>query len=465
MHDEPKRREAGADAVQPGDAPMRVGTTAAPDGHAGHAIGGATGAAAAGARALAAAAGPPELRPLPKRRARRTLRRVLLAGALAGGVGVALYAALRPGTVAVERASVTRGPMIVSIDQDGRTRVHDRFVVAAPLAGTLQRVTLHVGDSVAAGAVVARFVPLPAPLLDPRARAEAAARVRAAESARRGAAAAVAQARAAERFAAREASRAAELHAAGAVAARDVEAATLEATTRAEALARAVWAERVAAAELTMAQAALARFGASAADTIEVRAPVAGQVLRVLQESEGAVSAGTPILEIGDPATLEIIVDVLTADAVEIRPGAAVELERWGGAGVLEGRVRRVEPSAFTKRSALGVEEQRVNVIVELVSPRAEWAGLGDGFRVEARIQVWQAAEVLQVPSGAVFREGEGWAVYVIRDGRAVLVPITIGRRNASVVQVQTGLAPGDAVIVYPGDAVRDGVRVQARSA
>lgn len=397
----------------------------------------------------------------PQRR-RRPIGTLVLGAVLAAGLVAAVVLALRPRAVAVETALVSRGPMRVSVDQDGRTRVKDRYVVSAPLAGTVARSALHVGDTVRVGDVVARLVPLAAPLLDPRARDAALARVTAADAAWRQAGTAVAEARSAREFAARESERAATLLAGGAIAPRDAEQAALGLRQRTEALASAEFGQRVAEAELRIARSALQRFeGAASGGDFVVRAPVAGQVLRVPQENAGVVQPGTPLVEIGDAAAIEVVVDVLTADAVEIRPGAPVVLDRWGGAQPLAGRVRRVEPSAFTHLSALGVEEQRVNVLVDLEGPRAAWQALGDGFRVDARIRIWEAADVVRVPAGAVFRHGEAWAVFAVREGRAVRQPIRIGRRNGVEVQVLDGLRPGDEVVLYPGDTVEDGVRLE----
>jgi HlyD family secretion protein len=230
---------------------------------------------------------------------------------------------------------------------------------------------------------------------------------------------------------------------------------------RREELASAEFGLQVAASELRLAQAALARIGAPARQEFSVRAPVSGEVLRVLQESEAVVQPGTPLLEIGNPLALEVVVDVLTTDAVDIRPGAPVRIERWGGDSALTGHVHRVEPSAFTRLSALGVEEQRVNVIIDLDPSSARWARLGDGYRVETSIAVWEGRDRLMVPAGAVFRQGDGWATYVVDRGRARLRTIQLGRRNAAAVEVLGGLRSGESVVLYPTDNVTDGVRTE----
>jgi HlyD family secretion protein len=249
----------------------------------------------------------------------------------------------------------------------------------------------------------------------------------------------------------------------GATAARSAEEADLAERMRREELASAEFGVTIADAELQLARAALRRFADPAAagnQQFVVQAPVDGRVLRVIQESEGAVAAGTPLLEMGDPQAIESVVDVLSTDAVKVTPGATVYLEGWGGDSVLTGHVHRVEPSAFTRVSALGVEEQRVNVVVHFDGPPARWGTLGDGYRVEARIVVWEDDDVLQVPAGAVFRHGDGWAVYVVEGGRARLQPVTLGRRSEAAAQVLGGIADGAPVVLYPGDAVRDNQRV-----
>jgi HlyD family secretion protein len=386
---------------------------------------------------------------------------LLAAAALA--LTVAIAQAFMPEPVAVEMAVASRGPLRVSVSEDGRTRVADRFVVSAPLSGTLARIELQPGDSVRRGEPVARIIPLPSPLLDPRSRAEAEARVSAAVSGRRQEQAAAARARAAAEQASRDAARERTLLGAGATAARSAEEAELAERMRREELASAEFGVTVADAELQLARAALRRFAGPVTagnEQLVVQAPVDGRVLRVMQESEGAVGAGTPRLEMGDPQTIEAVVDVLSTDAVKVVPGATVYLEGWGGDSVLTGHVHRVEPSAFTRVSALGVEEQRVNVVVHFNGPPGQWGALGDGYRVEARIVVWEDADVLQVPAGAVFRQGDGWAVYVVDGGRARLRPVTLGQRSEAAAQVLGGIAAGTPVVLYPGDAVRDNQRV-----
>jgi HlyD family secretion protein len=401
-----------------------------------------------------------------KRRRLATWVKWAVGAVLVAAVAVAIVLAWRPQPVSAALATVERGPMTVTVDEDGRTRVKDRFVVSAPLAGTLVRIDLHAGDAVHQGDLVARIVPLAVPLLDPRSRDEAQARLAAAQAVARQAATRIAQARAAHQFARREAERQQVLLQQGATAPQTAEQAELAERTRREELASAEFGLRVAESEVRLAQAALRRLADASAtrtEQFEVRAPVEGRVLRVVQESEGVVQPGTGLLEIGDPARLEIVVDVLTADAVEIKPGAPALIERWGGDSALRGHVHRVEPSAFTRVSSLGVEEQRVNVLIDLDEPRERWAALGDGYRVEAHIVVWQAPDVLWAPAGAVFRHAGGWAVYRVEGNAARLRPVGIGRRTGVQAEILDGLAAGDRVVVYPGDNVVDGTRIDVR--
>lgn len=389
-----------------------------------------------------------------------------LALAVLAGIGLVVARALMPAPVTVELGPVTRGSLQITVEETGRTRVRDRFVVSAPVTGRLARIDLRPGDRVQSGAPLARLAPLPPPLLDRRTRAELQARVAAARFAERQSHVQVAQAAHNLAQAEREEKRARTLAASEAVTATELERAELALRVRRDELASAEFGARVADEELRRARVSLGQQpGAEPGEAVTLSSPVAGQVLRVLQENEGVVAAGAPVVEIGDPAALEVVVDVLTADAVAIRPGAKVQLDSWGGALSLPGHVRRVEPSAFTRVSALGVEEQRVNVLIDLDGPPERWAQLGDGFRVEARIVAGEVASAVLVPSGALVRSGSGWAVYHVDDrGRARLQPVTIGPRNSRAVVVQAGVTPGQTLVLYPGDRLRDGVAVQART-
>ncbi|HSD89145.1 MAG TPA: HlyD family efflux transporter periplasmic adaptor subunit [Kofleriaceae bacterium] len=389
----------------------------------------------------------------------RWVKRSLLVLAAIGVVAL-IVRAWMPKPVSVELGSVARMPLEVEVDEDGQTRVRDRFVVASPITGTLQRIELEPGAKVEPGTTVAKIEPPTPALLDERSRREAAARLDAAVAHERGAAAAIARATAARDAAVREADRARGLLQRGAIAAAERDRIELDEQLAIRGLAAAE-ADRLAArAEITAARAVL---GLGKRDqettTISVPSPVKGEVLRVLRESNGPVAAGTPLLEIGDVGVMEVVVDVLSSDAARILPGMRCQIGSWGGEGELVGEVRRVEPSAFTRISALGVEEQRVKVIVSLATPPPS---LGDGFRVDARIILWQGDNVLTVPASAVFRDHERWAVYVRRDGRARLVPIQLGHRGRVLVEVMSGLSEGTEIVLHPTDSVRDGVKLAA---
>lgn len=401
---------------------------------------------------------PPPVAPAPTARPRaavanRHTRRWLPVLALALVLGL-IAVGFWPRPVPVETAPVTRGSLRVFLTEEGKTRVKHRYQVTAPVSGQLRRLTLDPGDEVRAGeTVVAVIEPLPPALLDARSRELAAAR-------RAAAAEQVERARAALRFATNELQRFQRLFAEGTVSIQELELAQW----RAEAAARELG---VAEGALREAEAALAEFGgptggtAPARSITEVRAPANGCVLRVFDPSARVVSAGTPLLEVGDPADLEVVIEMLSRDGAALTPGTPVELDQWGGPQLLQARVRRVEPAAFTKVSALGVEEQRVNVIADLVSPPEAWRGLGDGYRVEARVVVWEADAVVQVPAGALFRRGGDWVAFVIEDGRARLRAVKAGRAGAQEVQVLEGLQPGETVILHPGNRIRDGQRVK----
>lgn len=401
---------------------------------------------------------PPPVAPAPTARPRaavanRHTRRWLPVLALALVLGL-IAVGFWPRPVPVETAPVTRGPLRVFLTEEGKTRVKHRYRITAPVSGQLRRLTLDPGDEVRAGeTVVAVIEPLPPALLDARSRALAAAR-------RAAAAEQVERARAALRFATNELQRFQRLFAEGTVSIQELELAQW----RAEAAARELG---VAEGALREAEAALAEFGgptggsAPARSVTEVRAPANGCVLRVFDPSARVVSAGTPLLEVGDPADLEVVIEMLSRDGAALTPGTPVELDQWGGPQVLQARVRRVEPAAFTKVSALGVEEQRVNVIADLVSPPEARRGLGDGYRVEARVVVWEADAVVRVPAGALFRRGGDWMAFVIEDGRARLRAVKAGRAGAQEVQVLEGLQRGETVILHPGNRIRDGQRVK----
>jgi HlyD family secretion protein len=354
--------------------------------------------------------------------------------------------------------------MTVTIDEEGRTRVIDRYRISAPVDGVACRLQLDVGDPVTEGQVLFGITPLQSRVLDPRSRAEAQARVAAAraalESARQDAEAAKAKAD----FFAAELERVEPLSAKGVVSRESLDRARMEIIAADANRRSAQHGVDVAHYELEAAQTALEYSAAShrgePAERVQVRSPVDGRVLKVQRECEGPVSTGDVLLELGDPSRLEVEVDLLSADAVKVHPGARVLFDRWGGDQPLEGLVRTVEPAGFTKISALGVEEQRVLVIADFRSPPALWQRLGDGYRVEARFVLWHEDKVLQVPASSLFRRGDGWAVFVLTEGRAALREVQVGQRTGLTAEILGGLAEDEIVINHPSDEVDDGVRV-----
>ena len=399
-------------------------------------------------------------------------RSTLLYSAIGTLAAAALLAwAFAPRPVQVEAASASLGRFEAGIDEDGKTRVLDRYVVSAPLSGRLARIALREGDAVKAGGVVATLAPLLAPMLDERALREQVARVDAAQAQVALAAAQAERARVALAQARSELARSEKLAPQGYIAEARLDADRLAEQAAQRELDAAQQQRTVAAYGLELARAALnvVRQGpGTGARAFALRAPVAGRVLRVHQTSEGMVGLGTPLLELGDTARMEIVAELLTTDALRIPPGAAVRIERWGGAGTLDGRVRLVEPGAFTKVSALGVEEQRVKVLIDITSPRAQWAALGDAYRVSVRVVTLALEQALRVPVSAVFplpadAGQQGMAVFTLEAGRAKLTPVDVGARNGTDAWIKSGLQPGAKVIVYPPIGVADGVRVKER--
>lgn len=395
-------------------------------------------------------------------------RQTLLFLVAAALVSLLAWAAFRPSPLAVDVTAVERGDLEITVDEEGETRVRDRYVLAAPTTGRVLRILLEEGDEVAAGGLVARIEAVP---LDPRDRAAAEARLESAEARLSAARAREGLAEATREQAVRSERRSARLRDAGTVSEESFEQAQLSRVQAERDVEAAREAAHAAEHEMDAARAALIDAWGSnplteesrslCEDTpcVEVRSPVAGRVLRVREESERIVAAGTPLVEIGDPSDLEVVVDVLSTDAVRIHPGAPVEIVEWGGDAPLVGKVRRVEPSAFTKVSALGVEEQRVNVIADLTGPAL---GLGDGFRVEARIQVWQGSDLLLVPASALFRTGAAWSVFVVEDGVARRREIEVGERGTAAAEVRRNLDEGDLVILHPSDRLSEGAPVEA---
>lgn len=398
-----------------------------------------------------------------------TFKRIAVTGASVAAIAAFLAWAFAPAPEHVETARVARGTYVRTVDEDGKTRVRHRFVVSSPLAGTLQRIALKEGDRVAAGDVLARILPAKPTLLDARTERELTARLEGAEAQVLNATANIGRAEAAADLARAEATRVDDLAGKGFVspAARDAARLTLEARVKELEAAREerhVASHALDAARATLSE-AMSGSGAGRAKPWPVKAPAGGVVLRVLQESERDVLTGTPLLEIGDPTELEVAVDVLSSDAVSIRAGDRVMFEHWGADRPAEGRVRRVEPSAFTKVSALGVEEQRVNVIIDPTSTDERWQSVGDGYRVDVRIVVDEREDVLMLPTSALFREGEQWMLFVVIDGRARKRPVAIAARAAQAAVVGSGVDEDAQVVVYPGSALDDGSRVVAVSA
>ena len=389
----------------------------------------------------------------------------ILATAVIVAAGLAL--GFMPRAVPVDVAEVKRAPLTVTVEEEGKTRVRERYTVSAPVAGYVRRIELKAGDAVAAGQVLAVIEPLRSDALDPRSRAQAQAQASAAEAALAAAQENARAAAAAAQLAQQERARAESLRRSNFVSVQALDSARTAETRARAAEAAAQHAVRVARFDLATARAALASTArlqsGGAAERIKVAAPVAAHVLKLLHESEGAVAAGQPLLEIGDPASLEVEVELLSTHAVKVAPGSKVILDRWGGEQPVAGSVRVVEPSGYTKISALGVEEQRVRVIVDFTSPREAWARLGDGYRVEARFVLWEGQDVLQLPTSALFRQGEGWAAFTIEGRHARLKPVEIGQRAGLATEVLSGLAAGDRVVAHPDEMIRDGVRVKPR--
>ena len=369
-----------------------------------------------------------------------------------------------PGPVLVESAVAVHAPLSVTVEEEGHTRVKDRFIISAPVAGYLQRSALEVGDAVTQGQTLALMEPLRSEVLDPRSRARAEAQVAAAQASIKGAEQQVTAARAEAKFARSDHARKQELQGRSLVSEGELEQAATRTREAGAQLRSAEFAVEVARYELEAAQTALQYSTGSdtdsALETVALQAPVTSRVLQIHRKSEGVVKTGEPLLEIGDPAALEIAVDVLSADAVRIQPGSKVQLLRWGGPQVLEAIVRTVEPTGFTRISALGVEEQRVWVITDLVSPRSDWEQLGDGYRVEAHFILWQEDKVLQVPASSLFRHENDWAIFTIENGKAHLATVSTGHGNGLATQILDGIEAGVHVILHPDDRIADGVRV-----
>lgn len=398
-----------------------------------------------------------------------THRRILFWGCLALALAAGLAISFWPRAIPVDLVTMRPGELVVTVDDEGKTRIHDVYAISAPVAGRMRRIEAEVGDVVSAWeTILAEIEPADPAFLDPRGQAQAQAEVRAAESALALSRAELERAEAELAFADSELKRARELIGPGTISQREMDEAERAFRTRSAALQTARAAVQVSGFELERARAQLL----SPAQTqdvhgqcacVPIRAPVDGAVLRILRTSEEVVAAGEPIAELGDPRDLEIVVDLLSPDAVRVQPGQRVVIEGWGGDRPLAGQVRLIEPFGFTKVSALGIEEQRVNVIVAFTSDPSEYASLAHGYQVDARIVLWEGAGIITVPLTALFRHEQDWAVFVERDGRARIQPVSLGQRNGIAAEVVAGLAAGDRVVLHPSNRVVDKARISAR--
>jgi HlyD family secretion protein len=371
-----------------------------------------------------------------------------------------------PQPVWVETVTVKRAPMSVTVEEEGRTRVIDRYVIAAPVDGVTCRVNMNVGDQVMQGEVLLGITPLESQVLDPRSRAEAKARVAAAESALESASDQAESVKASADFYKSEVERLRPLFGKGVISKGELDKAEMNVLTTNANLRSAQHAVEVARYDLQAAKSVLEYHAGSdrePAERVPVTAPIDGRILKLHHECEGPVRTGQPLLEVGDPQILEVEVDVLSSDAVKIKPGMTVLFDRWGGKQPLEGVVRTIEPVGFTKISALGVEEQRVLIIADFISPRERWQRLGDGYRVDAKFILWHEKDVLQVPASSVFRYNEGWAVFTIEDKITKRREVKVGQRNGLVTQILDGLQEGTILINHPSDDVEDNVRIRIR--
>lgn len=382
-------------------------------------------------------------------------------------VTAAVAWSFRPQPVFVDMAVLQRGKLRVTIDEDGMTRVRERYVISAPVAGRLQRVELKPGDPVTARhTLLATFLPATPSLLDTRTRAETEARMKAAQAARDQARVALQRAHDEVEFSRTELARQRQVAKFGGITDERLAAVELDVRTKEAQIKAAELALQAAEHELEAARAVLRQVASptgASGGALTLRSPIDGAVLRVHRESEALVPAGSPLIEVGNPAQLEVVADLLSTDAVKVQPGFAVMITGWGGETTLRGHVHLVEPAGFTKISALGVEEQRVNVLIDFDAASRSAAKLGDGYRVEVSVIIWERDGVLKIPTSALFRTGDAWAAFAVRDGRAAQTTVQVGQRNAVDAELLSGLAEGDQVIVHPGDTVGNAVRVSQR--
>jgi HlyD family secretion protein len=395
----------------------------------------------------------------------KSVRKYLLVSVAIGLLLFVGWLAMRSPAQLASTAIVTRGPLEVVFQEEGKTRVKERYVVATPVAGTVRRIMLQPGDAVRAGQTLAEVEAGSSSLLDPRARSQAQADVRAAEAGLAAARQRIHAAMASERLAQADARRAQALQPSGAMAKQELDQALAHSNTVQAELAVARADEQAAAARLAAARALLVQEGHAATNAagkvLAITAPVAGRVLKRPIESQTPVPMGKTLMEIGNPAQLDIEAEVLSTDAVRLSVGMAARILRWGGEGALEARITRIEPGGFTKVSALGVEEQRTRVILGLDTPHDRWAALGDAYRVEVEFILQRAPDVLQVPASALFRSGDGWAVYRLENGRVRRTPVQLGLRSALAAEITGGLQQGQRVVVQPDDRIVDGTRIR----
>jgi HlyD family secretion protein len=386
------------------------------------------------------------------------------------GIGILATLALLvwafwPRATEVELGTVSQGRFERAVAQDGKTRLRERYVVSTPLTGRVQRITLKQGDAVERDAVLALLWPISPNLLDERSRQEQRERIGAMEATLARASANVARARAALAQALADLKRSETLAQQGFVSPTQNESGRLTVRLREKELESARQEEHAARHQLDESRIAIRQFQQGSGDTAQrawaIKSPIAGKVHKINQQSEGVVQAGTPLIELGEPDNLEVVVDLLTEDAAQVRPGTLATLTHWGGAQTLQARVRLVEPAAYTKVSALGVEEQRVNVVLDILSPPEQWRALGDGFKTDVRIVVQAEPAALQVPVSALFPAGARAALFVVTDGRAHQHEVEVLARNGSEAWIKSELKPGTAVILFPPGSLKDGQRVK----
>jgi HlyD family secretion protein len=396
-------------------------------------------------------------------------KRIIVWGLLSLILLASLIWAFTPKPISVDLLTLEPGELVVTIDGEGETRVRDVFTLSAPISGRAMRIEAEVGDKVVANeTLLAEIEPIDSTLLDPRSEAQARADIRAAEANRIQAEATVKEARLELDFALSELKRARRLKQEAVISTSELESTERTYQTRQAELETAIASRQARQAELDRANAELIsptepRSSSQACQCVAIRAPVDGRILKIQHKSQGVVSAGEPLLEIGDPSKLEIVADLLSSDAVKVEPGQQVFIENWGGQQALTGQVRRIEPFGFTKVSALGIEEQRVNVIIDFTSPKADWARIAHGYQVDVRIVLWEGKKILKLPLTALFRDGNTWAVFVEQNGRAKQRQISIGHRTGFEAEVTEGVTSGERIVVHPSDKIAEGVLLSTR--